>query len=149
MSKKDKNLLINIGLEFRKIRQNLGLNQAGMAEKLGEGECGGLKISRLERGENQPTLEILLRYAELGETSVDALISGNMGEYGSDKESGLRYNLTTETQSEEGTEMDFNWKIEQILRNAPEEEADKVLGLIDRQFRKYGQVKNNSSKKVG
>jgi len=45
--------------------------------------------------------------------------------------------------------MDFNWKFEQIIRNAPKEESANVLGEIDLLFRQYGKVKPESSKKLG
>ena len=47
--------------------------------------------------------------------------------------------------------MDFNWKIGKIIENAPEEEAQKILGQIDLAFRKYGEEgkPDKSSKQVG
>lgn len=151
MSDKAKDLLINIGLRFKKIRNNLDLNQGAMAEKIGEKDA--VKISRLERAENLPTPNVLKRYAELGDTTVDALLSEDSEEYlnqARDKRNLQGYNRGNQ-KTQEANEMDFNWKIGKIIEHAPEEEAQKILGQIDLAFRKYGEEgkRDKSSKQAG
>lgn len=43
-------------------------------------------------------------------------------------------------------EMDWNFKIEQIRKNAPKNVRTEVLGTIDDAFREYGALKSSSKK---
>lgn len=62
------------------IRQELGLTQAGMAEKLGRmpSPPDGAMISRYERDEREPSLFALLAYARIAGVAVDVLIDDKM-----------------------------------------------------------------------
>lgn len=56
------------------IREALGLSQNGMLRKLGlEDEYARTAISNYERGEKEPPLTVLLRYAEAANVCLDLL----------------------------------------------------------------------------
>ncbi len=64
-----------------KIRENLGLSQDEMLERLGYGSKDGLfrsSISAYERGKREPPLEVLLGYARLANVSVETLIDNQL-----------------------------------------------------------------------
>ena len=58
------------------IRQQLGLTQQGMAERLSKipSPPDGAMISRYERDEREPSLFALLSYARIAGVAVDVLI---------------------------------------------------------------------------
>jgi len=56
------------------IREGLGLSQNGMLRKLGlEDDYARTAISSFERGEKEPPLTVLLRYAEVSNLCLDVL----------------------------------------------------------------------------
>jgi len=56
------------------IREGLGLSQNGMLRKLGlEDDYARTAISSFERGEKEPPLTVLLRYAEVVNVCLDVL----------------------------------------------------------------------------
>jgi transcriptional regulator with XRE-family HTH domain len=62
------------------IREQLGLTQAGMAERLSKipSPPDGAMISRYERDEREPSLFALLAYARIAGMTVDVLIDDKM-----------------------------------------------------------------------
>lgn len=62
------------------IRSQLGLTQAGMAERLSKipSPPDGAMISRYERDEREPSLFALLAYARLAGVAVDLLIDDKL-----------------------------------------------------------------------
>ena len=62
------------------IRQQLGLTQAGMADRLSKipSPPDGAMISRYERDEREPSLFALLAYARIAGVSVDVLIDDKL-----------------------------------------------------------------------
>ncbi len=62
------------------IRRQLGLTQAGMAERLSKipSPPDGAMISRYERDEREPSLFALLAYARLARVTVDVLIDDKL-----------------------------------------------------------------------
>ena len=62
------------------IRSQLGLTQAGMAQKLRKipSPPDGAMISRYERDEREPSLFALLAYARLAGVAVDVLIDDRL-----------------------------------------------------------------------
>ena len=62
------------------IRQQLGLTQQAMAERLGKipSPPDGAMISRYERDEREPSLFALLAYARIAGVAVDVLIDDKM-----------------------------------------------------------------------
>ena len=56
------------------IREGLGLSQNGMLRKLGlEDDYARTAISSFERGEKEPPLTVLLRYAQVANICLDVL----------------------------------------------------------------------------
>ncbi|HBB95592.1 MAG TPA: hypothetical protein DC054_09385 [Blastocatellia bacterium] len=56
------------------IREGMGLSQNGMLRKLGlEDDYARTAISSFERGEKEPPLAVLLRYAEVAKVCLDVL----------------------------------------------------------------------------
>jgi transcriptional regulator with XRE-family HTH domain len=65
--------------KLRHIRKTLGLSQNGIVRHLGlSGELSRGKISEFERGEREPTLLVLLRYARAAGVWVDVLIDDEL-----------------------------------------------------------------------
>ena len=57
-----------------RIREGLGLSQNGMLRKLGlEDDYARTAISSWERGEKEPPLTVLLKYAEVANVCLDVL----------------------------------------------------------------------------
>jgi transcriptional regulator with XRE-family HTH domain len=57
-----------------RIRERLGLSQNEMLRKLGlEDDYARTAISSFERGEKEPPLTVLLRYAEVANICIDVL----------------------------------------------------------------------------
>lgn len=59
-----------LALNLRKLRNERGLTQAGLAEKIGAADA---TISRLERGRIMPSLDLTQRIAKALRVSVDDL----------------------------------------------------------------------------
>ena len=65
--------------KLARIRNELGLSQNGMIQKLGlTDELGQSHISMFEHGEREPTLIVLLRYARVVGVSTDILIDDDL-----------------------------------------------------------------------
>jgi transcriptional regulator with XRE-family HTH domain len=65
--------------KLAQIRERLGLSQNGLLRHLGlEGRLGRAKISEFERGEREPTLPVLLKYARAAGVSTDVLIDDEL-----------------------------------------------------------------------
>lgn len=61
--------------KLKQIRNNLGLSQNELLEKIGFSEyIFQGNISQYELGRREPPLPVLLRYAQIAQTSVDILI---------------------------------------------------------------------------
>lgn len=61
--------------KLKQIRNNLGLSQNELLNKIGFSEyIFQGNISQYELGRREPPLPILLRYAQIAQTSVDVLI---------------------------------------------------------------------------
>src|SRR5258708_768485 len=66
---------LRLGKKLRRIRTQLGLTQAEMIVRLKVKEpLTPASISGYEQGAREPSLLVLLRYAELFQTSTDTLI---------------------------------------------------------------------------
>lgn len=64
--------------KLKQIRNNLGLSQNELLEKIGFSEyIFQGNISQYELGRREPPLPVLLRYAQIAETTVDTLIDDN------------------------------------------------------------------------
>lgn len=68
---RQKQISTAVGAGIARIRQQLGLTQEEVAERL---NIGNEAISRIERGVNAPTLARLFQFAELFECRVDELL---------------------------------------------------------------------------
>lgn len=68
-----------LGEKLLEIRNALGLSQSGLLRQLDlEGTISYKKISDYERGNREPTLLILLRYARAVNVSTDVLIDDEL-----------------------------------------------------------------------
>jgi transcriptional regulator with XRE-family HTH domain len=75
MSKGVRQRPARLGEKLRHIRESLGLSQSEMLKRLGfEDVISYTKISHYELGIREPTLPILLSYAQVANVYVDALI---------------------------------------------------------------------------
>jgi transcriptional regulator with XRE-family HTH domain len=65
---------LKLSEKLLQIRERLGLSQNGMLRKLGlEDDYARTAISNYERGEKEPPLTVLLRYAEAANVCLDVL----------------------------------------------------------------------------
>ena len=64
----------NLGIRIREIRERLGLNQTEVAEKLGLG--GPAAVSKYEKNQREPEIDILIKISKLGNRSLDWLLTG-------------------------------------------------------------------------
>ena len=65
---------VRLAGKLLQIREELGLSQNGMLRKLGlEDDYARTAISSFERGEKEPPLTVLLRYAEVANVCLDML----------------------------------------------------------------------------
>jgi transcriptional regulator with XRE-family HTH domain len=70
---------VRLGKKLLQIRQVLGLSQDGMVERLDVlGTLTSASISAYERGQREPPLLVLLRYAELANVYLDALANDSL-----------------------------------------------------------------------
>jgi len=60
------------------IRQSLGISQAEMVERLDYPKIHPAHVSGYERGEREPPLPVLLRYARMVRISTDVLIDDEL-----------------------------------------------------------------------
>lgn len=63
-----------LGRKLLQIRQKAGISQAEMVKRLGFKSVHQAHISGYERGEREPPLPVLLKYARLAKISTDVLI---------------------------------------------------------------------------
>lgn len=65
---------LKLSAKLLQIRESLGLSQNGMLRKLGlEDDYARTAISNYERGEKEPPLTVLLKYAEAANICLDIL----------------------------------------------------------------------------
>jgi len=64
--------------KLRRVRDDLGLSQAVMCDKLGFSKIHPAHISAYEQGKREPPLPVLLRYARLAGVSTDVLIDDKL-----------------------------------------------------------------------
>jgi transcriptional regulator with XRE-family HTH domain len=68
-----------LGEKLRHIRLALGLSQSELLKRLGvEDKIAYARISGFESGLREPTLEILLRYAEIAGIHMEALVNDEL-----------------------------------------------------------------------
>jgi len=63
-----------LGRKLLQIRRSLGISQAEMVKRLGFKSVHQAHISGYERGEREPPLPVLLKYARVAGVSTDDLI---------------------------------------------------------------------------
>ncbi len=69
----------NLAEKLLKIRENLGLSQSEMVDKLGFSDMFSRNyISAFELGTREPPLPVLLSYARLAKISTDVLIDDEL-----------------------------------------------------------------------
>jgi transcriptional regulator with XRE-family HTH domain len=67
-----------LALKLRRIREGLDISQAAMCEQLNFKTIHPAHISGYERGEREPPLPVLLRYARMAGISTDVLIDDKL-----------------------------------------------------------------------
>ena len=67
-----------LGKKLLQIRQRAGISQAEMVKRLGFKSVHQAHISGYERGEREPPLPVLLKYARLANISTDVLIDDKL-----------------------------------------------------------------------
>lgn len=73
-SKRVRNGPARLAEKLKQIRENLGISQSEMVRALGAEEIiNRTHIANYERGEREPTLPVLLKYARLAGVSMDVL----------------------------------------------------------------------------
>jgi len=68
----------HLAKKLRRIRDQLGLTQAVMCDKLGFPRIHPAHISHYEQGKREPPLPVLLKYARLAGVSTDVLIDDKL-----------------------------------------------------------------------
>jgi transcriptional regulator with XRE-family HTH domain len=63
-----------LALKLLRIREALEVSQAGMVELLAQPKLHPAHVSGYERGEREPPLPVLLRYARLAGVCLDVLV---------------------------------------------------------------------------
>jgi len=67
-----------LGRKLLEIRQSLEISQAGMVKRLGFKSVHQAHVSGFERGEREPPLPVLLKYARVAGVSTDILIDDDL-----------------------------------------------------------------------
>ncbi|HEX3560775.1 MAG TPA: helix-turn-helix transcriptional regulator [Pyrinomonadaceae bacterium] len=67
-----------LAMKLLRIREALGVSQAEMVKRLDYPRIHPAHVSGYERGEREPPLPVLLRYARLARISTDVLIDDEM-----------------------------------------------------------------------
>ncbi len=73
-----------LAAKLHRIRNDLGLSQSQMVERLKEAELPARlrlyagNVSRFEQGTREPSLLVLLAYARTAGTSIDTLVDANL-----------------------------------------------------------------------
>ncbi len=79
MGRKSRRKPAKLAKKLARIRNELGLSQNGMIRELGlADELGQSHISMFEHGEREPSLIVLLRYAQVAGVSTDILIDDDL-----------------------------------------------------------------------
>lgn len=78
MGRSSRPIPARLGAKLLQIRRFLDLSQASMSERLDSPKIHPAHISGYERGEREPPLPILLRYARLAQISTDYLIDDEL-----------------------------------------------------------------------
>lgn len=68
----------HLAKKLLQIRKHLGVSQVEMVKQLGFEKIHPAHISAYERGEREPPLPVLLRYAQLYGVSTDSLIDDKL-----------------------------------------------------------------------
>lgn len=67
-----------LAIKLREVRSRLDVSQVGMVKRLGFKRIHPAHISGYERGEREPPLPVLLKYARLAKISTDVLIDDEL-----------------------------------------------------------------------
>ena len=67
-----------LALKLLRVREALDVSQAGMVELLAQPKLHPSHISGYERGEREPPLPVLLRYARLAGVCLDVLVDDEL-----------------------------------------------------------------------
>lgn len=67
-----------LALKLLQIREALGISQAEMHKRLDQPKIHPAHISGYERGEREPPLPVILKYAKLAGVCVDVLIDDEL-----------------------------------------------------------------------
>jgi transcriptional regulator with XRE-family HTH domain len=67
-----------LALKLLQLRQALGISQAEMLNRLDQSKVHPAHISGYERGEREPPLPVILKYAKLAGVCVDLLIDDDL-----------------------------------------------------------------------
>jgi transcriptional regulator with XRE-family HTH domain len=68
----------HLAKKLARIREQLGLSQAAMCDRLGFPKIHPAHISGYETGKREPPLPVLLKYARLAGVSTDVLIDDKL-----------------------------------------------------------------------
>jgi transcriptional regulator with XRE-family HTH domain len=68
----------NLALKLFRIREALGVSQAAMVGLLEQPKVHPAHVSGFERGEREPPLPVLLRYARLAGVCLDVLVDDEL-----------------------------------------------------------------------
>ena len=68
----------HLGLKLLRVREALGVSQAEMVNRLAQPKVHPSHISGYERGEREPPLPVLLRYARLAGVCLDVLVDDEL-----------------------------------------------------------------------
>lgn len=97
--------LSTIGERIKRVRKNLGLSQAELADKLG---MLNSNISNLERGTATPTLPTVLKLSELSGESVNWIVTGS---HENTLQETATYSNTSSSTSNGGTQYGGHQKV--------------------------------------
>jgi transcriptional regulator with XRE-family HTH domain len=67
-----------LALKLFRVREALGISQAAMVELLAQPKLHPAHVSGYERGEREPPLPVLLRYARLAGVCLDVLVDDEL-----------------------------------------------------------------------
>ena len=68
----------DLALKLLRVREALGVSQAGMVDLLAQPKLHPAHVSGYERGEREPPLPVLLRYARLAGICLDVLVDDDL-----------------------------------------------------------------------
>jgi transcriptional regulator with XRE-family HTH domain len=67
-----------LAVKLLRVREALGVSQAAMVELLAQPKVHPAHVSGYERGEREPPLPVLLRYARLAGVCLDVLVDDEL-----------------------------------------------------------------------